>query len=599
MNGQHLRAFLWLRWRLRINQLRRGGTANAIILVILLVGGVLLAVGLFVVFFLLGLLGLPKVDSALLLYTWDGLIVFFLFLWVIGLLTDLQRSESLSLGKFLHLPVPLGGAFAINYLSSLLSINLVLFLPAFIGMSLGLTIARGPLLLLQLPLLAAFVLAVTAPTYQLQGWLASLMTNKRRRRTVIFLATVSLVLIGQMPNLINMLVPWKSQGFEKERSAKVKALKDSNPSPEEYKKQLAEIDYEIQVMRHARDRQIEQTMRTINLALPPGWLALGAEGLTRGAVLPALLATAGFTLIGSASLWRAYRTTMRLYRGDYSMGKPRTTLPAADEKPAPNLLEKKLPLLSEPATAIALGAWRSLQRAPEAKMMLLTPIVLVAISGSMFLLRPVPLPVAARPMLPFGVMAMVLLSMLQLVGNQLGFDRGGFRVFVLSPAPRRDVLLGKNLAFAPLPLALGLMMTILLQVLFPMGPVYFLAVFPQLLSMFLIFCVLANYLSILAPMPIAAGSLRPTQMKIIPMVLHILFVMLFPVVLSLTLIPFGTALLLETVEGWQHADLVCLALSLLECAVVVLLYRLVLGTQGKLLQAREQKILEVVAVRAE
>ena len=37
MNGQHFRAFLWLRWRLRINQLKRAGTTNAIILGILLV----------------------------------------------------------------------------------------------------------------------------------------------------------------------------------------------------------------------------------------------------------------------------------------------------------------------------------------------------------------------------------------------------------------------------------------------------------------------------------------------------------------------------------------------------------------------------------
>ena len=40
--------------------------------------------------------------------------------------------------------------------------------------------------------------------------------------------------------------------------------------------------------------------------------------------------------------------------------------------------------------------------------------------------------------------------MSQLLGNQFGFDRGGFRVYVLSPASRRDVLLGKNLSFVPL-----------------------------------------------------------------------------------------------------------------------------------------------------
>jgi ABC-2 type transport system permease protein len=599
VNGQHLRAFLWLRWRLRINQLRRGGIANTIILFILMTVGGFLALGLFAGFFLMGMFLRPPGVPGLLLYIWDGLIVFFLFFWVIGLLTDLQRSESLVLGKFLHLPVSLEGAFTINYLSSLLSVNLTLFLPACVGLILGLAVSRGPLLLLQLPLLAAFVLAITGPTYQLQGWLAALMTNKRRRRTVLFLATAALLLIGQMPNLINVFVRRQGRIADGQLVRKQADLERARQAGKIDAAEYGQREEKLREESVALAREIEEIVRIMNLTLPPGWLALGAEGLARGAVLPALLATAGLTLIGAASLWRAYRTTVRLYRGDFSLGKPRTAEPAPAEKPAANLLENKLPYLSEPATAIALGTWRALQRAPEARMMLLTPIVLVALSGSMFVMRPLHLPEVARPLLPFGSMAMVLLSMLQLVGNQLGFDRGGFRVYVLSPAPRRDVLLGKNLAIAPIPLGLGLAMTILLQMLFPMRPGYFLAVLPQLLSMLLIFCMLANWLSILAPLPIAAGSLRPTQMKIIPVVLHILFVMLFPIVLMTTLVPLGTALLLETLGGWQDAGLVCLVLSLIECGVVVLLYRLVLGGQGTLLQRREQKILQVVAARAE
>jgi hypothetical protein len=39
VNWQHLSAFLWLRWRLRLNQLRRGGIANIIVLALLAVCG--------------------------------------------------------------------------------------------------------------------------------------------------------------------------------------------------------------------------------------------------------------------------------------------------------------------------------------------------------------------------------------------------------------------------------------------------------------------------------------------------------------------------------------------------------------------------------
>ena len=56
--------------------------------------------------------------------------------------------------------------------------------------------------------------------------------------------------------------------------------------------------------------------------------------------------------------------------------------------------------------------------------------------------------------------------------NQFGFDRDGFRVFVLSPAPRRDILLGKNLAFAPMAMAIAAVILVVVEFLCPMrlGP---------------------------------------------------------------------------------------------------------------------------------
>ena len=35
MTWQHFQAFLWLRWRIQINQLKRGGIANVVILALL------------------------------------------------------------------------------------------------------------------------------------------------------------------------------------------------------------------------------------------------------------------------------------------------------------------------------------------------------------------------------------------------------------------------------------------------------------------------------------------------------------------------------------------------------------------------------------
>src|SRR5207248_6112469 len=138
---------------------------------ILAVGALLLAGILFVSFFLIG--AFTNTSPRVLMFIWDGVVAAFLFFWIIGLLADLQRSESLSLEKFLHLPVSLTGAFLINYTSSLLSVNLLIFAPAMLGLTLGLILTKGPMMALLLPLVASFLLAVTALTYQFQGWLAA------------------------------------------------------------------------------------------------------------------------------------------------------------------------------------------------------------------------------------------------------------------------------------------------------------------------------------------------------------------------------------------------------------------------------------------
>src|SRR5439155_13202318 len=97
---QHFRTFVWLHWRIRANQLRRGGVANAVILAILAAIGALAAAGGFAGLFLLGMLGLPRVDPTVVMYVWDALAIAFLFFWLIGLIQELQRAEACSLDKF-------------------------------------------------------------------------------------------------------------------------------------------------------------------------------------------------------------------------------------------------------------------------------------------------------------------------------------------------------------------------------------------------------------------------------------------------------------------------------------------------------------------
>jgi hypothetical protein len=231
-------------------------------------------------------------------------------------------------------------------------------------------------------------------------------------------------------------------------------------------------------------------------------------------------------------------------------------------------------------------------------MLLLTPILMLVVFGGMFLTRQGNPSQYVRPLIATGALAMVLLSMGQLVGNQFGFDRSGFRVFVLCSARRDDILLGKNLATAPLALGLAGVAIVALQVFLPMRWDHFLAVLPQFVSMYLLYCLLANWLSIYAPMPIAAGSMRPAHAKFVPVLLHALFTFVFPVAMAPTLVPLGAEFLLRQFGSPDWLP-VCLILSLAICAAVIFFYRWALTWQGELLQSRELQILETVTTKAE
>ena len=258
------------------------------------------------------------------------------------------------------------------------------------------------------------------------------------------------------------------------------------------------------------------------------------------------------------------------------------------------LVEARLPGMSEPVSAIALGGFRSLIRSPEAKMMLLSPVIMIPIFGSMLWRGRAGIPESLRPLVAIGGMVLVLFGVIQLMGNQFGFDRDGFRVFILSPASRRDILLGKNLVFAPLVLGFAVILLTIVQVVCPLGLDHFLGMFPHFVSMYLLFCIFTNLMSIYTPVHVAAGSLKPSNPKTSTVFLQLLmFFFLFPLTQAPTLMPLGIETLSKFM-GWTTGVPIYLLLCLVECAIVVVVYHFSLIWLGDLLQAREQKILESV-----
>lgn len=622
MNWQHMKTILWLRWRVRLNQLQRGGTVNTVLTIGLYAIGLVASVTMFFLALLVGILTLPKASPEHILYMWDVVAVVFLFFWMIGLVTELQRSDALSFEKLLHLPISLSGAFVFNYISSLFSFSLIVFLPAMVGLSIALVIVKGPSMLIVFPLVAGFILMVTGITYQLRGWLATLMINKRRRRTIIALITAGFILLCQAPNLINMMFGRfqhdRSHTQMHERAAEElklgAALAAGEIDQKQYNDQLEAWDKAFEAKRrNSARRAFEQANRVAtiaNMVLPPGWLAYGAMSAARHNLGPGLLGVLGTLLIGAGSLWRSYRTTLRFYRGEFQAGKRRRKSEPAKEasarnetsakKPrAANWLEKRLPWFSEHATVIALANLRSLVRAPEGKMILLSPIILFAVFGSMlFTGKALSPPVEFRPLLALGAITMAMFSLIQLYQNQFGFDRDGFRVYVLCPASRRDILLGKNLSLAPIALSIGAVAVLALHFIHPMWISHLVATLVQLVSAYLIVCVIGNMMSIIAPVAVASGSLKAARPKTATALLQLFFVLLLPIALIPILVPLGIELLMHHF-GWASGVPIYLVLSALELGVVGFVYLRVVGWQGHLLQRRQQKILDVVTTKNE
>jgi hypothetical protein len=169
---------------------------------------------------------------------------------------------------------------------------------------------------------------------------------------------------------------------------------------------------------------------------------------------------------------------------------------------------------------------------------------------------------------------------------------------VLSPAPRKDILLGKNLSMAPFILGFMLIVIALFQFRFPMRIDHLIGLLAQTVPMYLVFCLIGNMLSIIAPMPTAAGSMKPVKPRAATILIHLVFVVLFPLGLAPTLIPLGIEFLLSMSATMPWFP-VYMVLAILECALVVWLYPLALQSQGEFFQRRERRILEVVTTKTE
>ncbi len=393
MNLEHLKAILWLRWRLSVNQWRKAGELNFVLMMIFVCSAITFSALSFFIAIALGVFLLPKTTPMEDMIVWDVIIGALLFSWSISLLIEIQRMELLSLEKLLHLPMTLKDAFLLNYLSSLFCLNILCFFPAAIGLSVAMSILHGLSMLILIPSVLAFVLMLTAVTYQFRGWIASMMSNKRRQRTVIMLFTFGFIALAQVPNIVVQLtLPGSNKAAQQranEINVKSKELKEQlarqEITIEDYDQQLATFSEAVKQKQNdearAKKLAFENYFTLANQILPVGWLPYACKSLRSGTIWPAGLCLFGMTLIGSASLWRSYRSTLDYYTGNNRDGNQRagnnkspasaaslgTNTKATASNPdslnvATNtrlvVMERRLPFLAEHPSAVAVVVFR-------------------------------------------------------------------------------------------------------------------------------------------------------------------------------------------------------------------------------------------------
>jgi ABC-2 type transport system permease protein len=581
MNWEQLKTVLWLRWRLTRNQWARSGGLGAAIAVLVGLGAFVLGGICFVGALLGAAFGLAQASPTVIMGIWFGVTAGFLFFWMIGLLTELQRSETIDLQRLMHLPVALGQMFIVNYLVSHFALSIIIVVPVMLGLGIGLVIARGPEMVLLIPLALSMVFMITAWTYCLRSWLAAMMTNPRRRRTVIMGITFMFILLSQGPNLYFNVIH----------------RQDHHSSQQSTTNQ--------ETRRTAEQEKLNQLLAAQKF-IPPLWLPLGAQGLAEGRALPALLGTLGCLGIGALGLRRAYRSTVRFYYGETGGKAPARIKPAgtatavvAPARTGNGFLELHLPAVPEQAVALALATFRSMLRAPEVKMAWASSSLSMVIVGAMVFLRSPPhLSDTTKPFVATGVVAFSIFMLVQFLANQFGFDRDGFRSLILSPADRRLILLGKNLASLPVGATFGAILLTLTSVWLHLPLLVFVAALFQLAAMLLIGGLAGNLLSILVPYRIQPGSMKPTKMPGLAMLVMFLCQMLFPAAMAPAFVP-PLAELLWRLAGWPDVVPVNLVLSVLLAALAAVAYWQTLGPLGRLLQRRETKILGVVTVEVE
>jgi hypothetical protein len=300
--------------------------------------------------------------------------------------------------------------------------------------------------------------------------------------------------------------------------------------------------------------------------------------------------------LGAMGLQLAYRSTLRFHRADHDRAAARgdrSTQSVAKKSSRRLLVERRLPWVPDPVGALALANVRSMMRAPEFKLALASELIFVVIGGSLILGGRDGFGENGRLFVTTGVVGVTFVGLIQILANQFGFDRDGFRALVLTPVPRWQVLAGKNLAFLPFVFLIFVVLLGMSAVLVSLPVWLVLAASLQFAAAYLAVCIAGNLSSMLVPYRISPGSLKATKNKATTVLFMMVVHMLFPLALAPLLIAPLAGMVCHQM-GWLPSGPVVMAVSGLLLVGAGLVYGVTLQPLGRLLTHRERTILDVV-----
>jgi hypothetical protein len=678
--------FVWLRFRIRYNQISRGSQLTK---VFALIGTIIVAMSIVSIWFVGFSLGLflPKyISTEYYFLIWEGVVLLAMLMWLIHVLNEAQRGDPISLDKILHLPVSPSQAFVVNYLASLGTPVFLMTAGGFLGLVLGSVFSIGIKATLFLIPITAFLFAMTAATYWVQGWLATLMTNPRTKQLVLVLLPIFIIAATQIPVQLFLwldrsqkatatapdprarpadaappaIVPDhesnnteepknQSDPVEKSETAaneQAVAGDDDGPmengqmadgesqnaaedtsSQQEIATTKADEDQKRKKEREARRKASLETALTYvkiaNYAIPPLWGVAAIESLQQGyaSSWKALFFSLALFLIGVQYLRWSYRSTLAYWKGEIGLKKsqPKTAVnpapfPSSEERlklgeassttstlPSNKrrLHEWSFPLMEEDVSAMIAMTLTAMKRAPEVKMYLLMPMIAPIIMLAFLRGKAIPENDYLKCLIVCGFAAFMLLMSCGVAGNTFGFDRAGFRTFVLSGMERWRVLLGKNLAHGTF---IGiLLLPILVSVGMYLGIAWYfgLCAILVVLTVLPMFALLMNLMAIYTPFPMGSGGIQPKNMDFMTVAVNLLLSSILPFILSLALIPIGIEWLIGYLVPTISWIPLAIPLSIATLAGSIFCYRSLIGWQGKLLQSREKEILRIVTSKLE